>query len=71
MLKTMWTQFWAAHQRFFKYMCVAAKVFYNITSEFDPLLEYTCNLVIGLGCDDLCQVLTRVAFMDLWLSMLA
>ena len=25
-LKTMWGQFWAAHQRFFKYLCIAAKV---------------------------------------------
>ena len=25
-LKTMWGQFWASHQRFFKYLCIAAKV---------------------------------------------
>ncbi|VDN09853.1 unnamed protein product, partial [Dibothriocephalus latus] len=24
--KTMWGQFWSAHQRFFKYLCIAAKV---------------------------------------------
>lgn len=24
--KTMWAQFWSAHQRFFKYLCIAAKV---------------------------------------------
>ena len=23
--KTMWGQFWSAHQRFFKYLCIAAK----------------------------------------------
>lgn len=26
MKKTMWGQFWSAHQRFFKYLCIAAKV---------------------------------------------
>ena len=26
MRKTMWAQFWSAHQRFFKYLCIAAKV---------------------------------------------
>lgn len=31
MRKTMWGQFWSSHQRFFKYLCIAAKVsnFYN------------------------------------------
>lgn len=24
--KTMWGQFWSSHQRFFKYLCIAAKV---------------------------------------------
>jgi len=24
--KIMWSQFWSAHQRFFKYLCIAAKV---------------------------------------------
>jgi len=26
MKKTMWGQFWSAHQRFFKYLCIASKV---------------------------------------------
>ena len=25
-LKVIWCQFWGAHQRFFKYLCIAAKV---------------------------------------------
>lgn len=29
--KQMWGQFWAAHQRFFKYLCIAAKVRICIT----------------------------------------
>ena len=24
--KSMWGQFWSAHQRFFKYLCIASKV---------------------------------------------
>ena len=24
--KSMWGQFWSAHQRFFKYLCISAKV---------------------------------------------
>lgn len=24
--KSLWGQFWASHQRFFKYLCIAAKV---------------------------------------------
>ena len=26
MRKSMWGQFWSAHQRFFKYLCISAKV---------------------------------------------
>lgn len=26
MKKSMWAQFWSAHQRFFKYLCIASKV---------------------------------------------
>ena len=26
MKKTMWGQFWSSHQRFFKYLCIGAKV---------------------------------------------
>ena len=26
MKKGMWGQFWSAHQRFFKYLCISAKV---------------------------------------------
>lgn len=24
--KSLWGQFWSSHQRFFKYLCIAAKV---------------------------------------------
>ena len=26
MKKSMWGQFWSAHQRFFKYLCISSKV---------------------------------------------
>lgn len=28
--KSMWGQFWSAHQRFFKYLCISAKVFHCV-----------------------------------------
>ena len=46
-LKTMWGQFWAAHQRFFKYMCIAAKVPETIRLTKRALEEGKC-VVIGL-----------------------
>ncbi len=45
--KTMWGQFWAAHQRFFKYMCIAAKVPETISHAKKCLAEGKC-IVIGL-----------------------
>lgn len=46
-LKTMWGQFWASHQRFFKYMCIAAKVPETIRLARRALGEGKC-VVIGL-----------------------
>ena len=45
--KTMWGQFWAAHQRFFKYMCIAAKVPETIRQAKMAIQEGKC-VVIGL-----------------------
>uniref|UniRef100_A0A336KBU6 CSON006692 protein n=1 Tax=Culicoides sonorensis TaxID=179676 RepID=A0A336KBU6_CULSO len=47
MKKTMWGQFWSAHQRFFKYLCIAAKVNHcvKIASE---AIKYGKCVVIGL-----------------------
>ena len=45
--KTMWGQFWAAHQRFFKYMCIAAKVPETIRQAKKAIEEGKC-VVIGL-----------------------
>lgn len=46
-LKTMWAQFWASHQRFFKYMCIAAKVPEAIALSKKALEDGKC-VVIGL-----------------------
>ena len=46
-LKTMWGQFWASHQRFFKYMCIAAKVPEVINLAKKALSDGKC-VVIGL-----------------------
>lgn len=46
-LKTMWGQFWASHQRFFKYMCIAAKVPEVIKLAKKALMDGKC-VVIGL-----------------------
>ena len=46
-LKTMWALFWSAHQRFFKCMCIAAKVPETIGVAKRPLEDGKC-VVIGL-----------------------
>lgn len=45
--KYMWGQFWAAHQRFFKYMCIASKVSYAVKVAQQAVTNDKC-VVIGL-----------------------
>ncbi|XP_014663996.1 PREDICTED: protein strawberry notch homolog 1-like [Priapulus caudatus] len=45
--KTMWGQFWSAHQRFFKYLCIAAKVKHAVRLSRDAVKNGKC-VVIGL-----------------------
>ena len=47
MRKTMWAQFWSAHQRFFKYLCIAAKVKHAVKVASDAVKCGKC-VVIGL-----------------------
>lgn len=47
MKKTMWGQFWSAHQRFFKYLCIAAKVNQAVTIAREAIKYGKC-VVIGL-----------------------
>lgn len=47
MKKTMWGQFWSAHQRFFKYLCIASKVNYCVKVASEAIKYGKC-VVIGL-----------------------
>lgn len=44
---TMWGQFWSSHQRFFKYLCIAAKVKHTVTVTHEAVKCGKC-VVIGL-----------------------
>ncbi|KAK0418273.1 hypothetical protein QR680_013470 [Steinernema hermaphroditum] len=45
--KMIWGQFWAAHQRFFKYLCIAAKVEACVRITRESIKQNKC-VVIGL-----------------------
>uniref|UniRef100_A0A1I8Q2D4 Protein strawberry notch n=1 Tax=Stomoxys calcitrans TaxID=35570 RepID=A0A1I8Q2D4_STOCA len=47
MKKTMWGQFWSSHQRFFKYLCIAAKV-NHVVHIAREAIKYGKCVVIGL-----------------------
>ncbi|XP_071480691.1 protein strawberry notch homolog 1-like [Diadema antillarum] len=47
MFKSMWGQFWSAHQRFFKYLCIAAKVKHVVKLARESVKNGKC-VVIGL-----------------------
>ncbi|XP_063396548.1 protein strawberry notch homolog 1-like [Mytilus trossulus] len=47
MKKTMWGQFWSAHQRFFKYLCISSKVNACVRLARDAVKSGKC-VVIGL-----------------------
>lgn len=44
---TMWAQYWSAHQRFFKYLCIAAKVSHAVDVAKKAVEDGKC-VVIGL-----------------------
>lgn len=45
--KAVWTQFWASHQRFFKYLCIASKVKFAV-AYVKEALRANKSVVIGL-----------------------
>lgn len=47
MKKSMWGQFWSSHQRFFKYLCIAAKVDHAVRLAREAVKTNRC-VVIGL-----------------------
>lgn len=46
-MRSMWATFWAAHQRFFKYLCIGAKVPHVVEIAMKALEEGKC-VVVGL-----------------------
>lgn len=47
MKKTMWSQFWGSHMRFFKYLCIASKVQHAVTVAREAIKYGKC-VVVGL-----------------------
>lgn len=47
MRKSMWGQFWSAHQRFFKYLCISSKVRHVVQIAKEAIKNGKC-VVIGL-----------------------
>jgi hypothetical protein len=45
--KTMWGQFWSSHQRFFKYLCIAAKVKHAVNLAKEAIAVGKC-IIFGL-----------------------
>lgn len=45
--KSMWGQFWGAHQRYFKYLCIASKVDHAVKVAKKAVEDGKC-VVIGL-----------------------
>jgi hypothetical protein len=43
----MWAQFWACHQRFFKYLCISAKVSVCVRMALEAVRNGKC-VIIGL-----------------------
>lgn len=46
-VRTIMGQFWGAHQRFFKYLCIAAKIKHAVQVAKDAIADGKC-VVIGL-----------------------
>ncbi|KAG5446071.1 Protein strawberry notch 1 [Clonorchis sinensis] len=57
--KTMWGQFWSAHQRFFKYLCIAAKIDACVELTKAAIREGKC-VVIGLQSTGEAKTLEQV-----------
>ncbi|KAF6777050.1 hypothetical protein AHF37_03606 [Paragonimus kellicotti] len=57
--KTMWGQFWSAHQRFFKYLCISAKLDACVDLTKAAIKEGNC-VVIGLQSTGEAKTLEQV-----------
>ncbi|XP_004866032.1 protein strawberry notch homolog 2 isoform X1 [Heterocephalus glaber] len=54
--KSLWGQFWSAHQRFFKYLCIAAKVHRLVELARE---ELACNKCVVIGLQSTGEARTR------------
>ncbi|XP_065196850.1 protein strawberry notch homolog 1-like isoform X2 [Sycon ciliatum] len=61
--KTMWAQFWSAHQRFFKYLCIAAKV-KHVVNVAQKAIEQNKCVVIGLQSTGEARTLDQIEGKD-------
>ncbi|XP_025091895.1 protein strawberry notch homolog 1-like isoform X1 [Pomacea canaliculata] len=59
MRKSMWGQFWSAHQRFFKYLCISAKVPHCVALVREAVKAGKC-VVIGLQSTGEARTLEQV-----------
>ncbi|XP_059147348.1 protein strawberry notch homolog 1-like isoform X2 [Physella acuta] len=59
MKKSMWGQFWSAHQRFFKYLCISSKVNHCVDLARDAVKCGKC-VVIGLQSTGEARTLEQV-----------
>ncbi|KAK7494073.1 hypothetical protein BaRGS_00014731 [Batillaria attramentaria] len=59
MRKSMWGQFWSAHQRFFKYLCISAKVMHCVSLAREAVKSGKC-VVIGLQSTGEARTLEQV-----------
>ncbi|EDV22204.1 uncharacterized protein TRIADDRAFT_29150, partial [Trichoplax adhaerens] len=57
--KNMWGQFWSAHQRFFKYLCIAAKVKVAVDIAKDAVANGKC-VIIGLQSTGEAQMMEQL-----------
>ncbi|KAL3212435.1 hypothetical protein MRX96_035934 [Rhipicephalus microplus] len=59
--KTMWGQFWASHQRFFKYLCIASKVPHVVSLAREAVKNDKC-VTLSLRPRESCRLLSRSIF---------
>jgi hypothetical protein len=61
--QNVWAQFWAAHQRFFKYLCIGAKVDATVRIAQEAIRQKKC-VVIGLQSTGESQTIEAMDNMD-------
>lgn len=59
----MWGQYWTAHQRYFKYMCIASKVDHAVEVARQAIANGKC-VVIGLQSTGQAQAQKAIGVTD-------